>query len=176
VSSPFLGQILTVPYNFAPRNWSFCNGQLLPINQNTALFSLLGTFYGGNGTSNFALPNLQGRVPVHVGGSSGQGPGGLSSHVLGESDGEETHTLSVNEIPSHSHTVSPQASNDERTTDQPGNAYPTTGGVYASTHNSNAPMGAQSTSQVGGQPHDNRQPYLVLNYVIAMSGIFPSRS
>lgn len=175
MSEPFLGQILTVPYNFAPRGWAFCNGQLLPISQNTALFSLLGTFYGGNGQSTFALPNLQGNVPVHVGGSSGQGPG-LSQYDLGEIGGEGTHTLNAAETPSHTHTVAPLASNDERTTDQPGNAYPTTGGVYASTHNSNAPMGAQSTSQVGGQAHENKQPYLVLSYVIAMNGIFPSRS
>jgi microcystin-dependent protein len=173
VSEPFVGQILTVPYNFAPRNWAFCNGQLLPISQNTALFSLLGTFYGGNGTSNFALPNLQGKVPVHVG--AGPGPG-LSSYSLGESIGEETHTLNTNEIPSHTHTVSPLASDDERTTDRPQGAYPTRGGEYASTHNSNAPMGAQNTGATGGgQPHSNLQPYLVINYVIAMFGIFPAR-
>jgi microcystin-dependent protein len=176
MSEPFLGQIITVPYNFAPRNWAFCNGQLLPISQQTALFSLLGTFYGGNGTSNFALPDLQGRVPVHVGGSSGNGPG-LNAYDLGESGGEESHTLNAAEIPSHTHTVSPQASHDERTTHLPGDAYPTTGGIYASTHDSVAPMGPQSTSETGGsQPHDNLQPYLVLNYVIAMAGIFPPRS
>jgi microcystin-dependent protein len=173
MSSPFVGQILTVPYNFAPRGWAFCNGQLLPISQNTALFSLLGTFYGGNGQSNFALPNLQGSVPIHVG--SSQGPG-LSLYDVGESAGEETHTLNAAEIPSHAHTVSPLASDDERTTDHPGGAYPTMGGAYASTHNSNAPMGATSSSVVGGQPHNNLQPYLVLNYVIAMQGIFPPRS
>jgi microcystin-dependent protein len=175
VSEPFLGQILTVPYTFAPKSWAFCNGQLLPISQQTALFSLLGTFYGGNGVSNFALPNLQGSVPVHVGGSSGQAPG-LSLYDLGESGGEDMHVLTAGETPSHTHAVAPLASNDERTTDHPGNAYPTTGGVYASTQNSNAPMGAQATSQVGGQAHENKQPYLVLNYVIAMAGIFPART
>ncbi len=171
MSSPFVGQILTVPYNFAPHGWAFCDGQLQPISQNTALFSLLGTFYGGNGTTNFALPDLQGRVPIHP----GQGPG-LTNRVIGESGGEDTHALSANELPSHTHTVSPLASDDERTTDHPGGAYPAMGGVYASTHNSNAPMGAQSTSQVGGTPHNNLQPYLVLNYVIALQGIFPTRS
>jgi microcystin-dependent protein len=175
VSEPFLGQILTIPYTFAPRNWAFCNGQLLPISQQTALFSLLGTFYGGNGTSNFALPNLQGSVPIHVGGSAGQGPG-LSEYQLGQAGGETAHTLTANEIPSHTHTVAPLASDDERTTDHPGGAYPTTGGTYATTHSGGA-MGAQSTSQVGGnQPHTNLQPYLVLNYVIAMAGIYPARS
>jgi microcystin-dependent protein len=172
---PFLGQILTVPYNFAPRGWAFCNGQLLPINQNTALFSLLGTFYGGNGTTNFALPDLQGRVPLHAAGNQ-PGPG-LSAYGVGQPGGEETVTLIPAELAPHSHTVSPLASDDERTTDRPGNAYPTTGGVYASTHNSNAPMGAQSTSPAGGgQAHNNLQPYLVLSYVIAMQGIFPPRS
>ena len=175
MSEPFVGQIMTVGFTFAPHGWAACNGQLLPISQNTALFSLLGTFYGGDGRTNFALPNLQGAVPVHVGGGSGQGVG-LSPYELGESGGEEAHTLTVNEIPSHTHTVSPLASDDERTTDHPGNAFPTMGGVYASTHNSNAPMGVQSTSQVGGQPHSNVQPYLVLNYVIAMLGVYPSRS
>lgn len=173
MSTPFLGQIITVPYTFAPRNWAFCNGQLLPINQQTALFSLLGTQYGGNGTSNFALPNLQGRVPVHVGGSAGPG---LNSYDVGESGGEETHTLDAAEIPSHTHTVSAPASHDERTAHNPGDLYPTSGGIYASTHDSPAPMGPQSTGQAGGnQPHDNLQPYLVLNYVIAMAGIFPAR-
>jgi len=171
VSEPFVGQILTVPYNFAPHGWALCNGQLFPISQNTALFSLLGTFYGGNGTSNFALPDLQGRVPIH----QGQGPG-LTDRIIGESGGEETHTLTANEIASHTHSVAPLASDDERTTDHPTGAYPSMGGVYASTNNSNAPMGAQSTSQFGGAAHSNLQPYLVLNYVIALQGIFPARS
>jgi microcystin-dependent protein len=174
VSEPFLGQILTVPYNFAPRGWAFCSGQLLPISQNTALFSLLGTFYGGDGRSSFGLPDLQGRVPINAAGDQ-PGPG-LGIYDLGESSGEETHTLLESEIPSHTHTVSPLASDDERSTDKPGNAHPAKGGVYAATHNSSSPMGASSSSEVGGQPHNNLQPYLVLNYVIAMQGIFPPRS
>jgi microcystin-dependent protein len=174
VSEPFVGQILTVPYTFAPRGFAFCDGQLLPINQNTALFSLLGTTYGGNGMTNFALPDLKGRVPLHAAGS--QPAPGLSPYSVGESAGTETVALIPAESAPHSHTVSPLASDDERTTDHPGGAYPTMGGVYASTHNSNAPMGAQDTSSVGGgQPHGNLQPYLVLSYVIAMQGIFPSR-
>jgi microcystin-dependent protein len=171
VSSPFLGQILTVPYNFAPRGWALCNGQLIPISQMTALFSLLGTQYGGNGQTNFALPNLQGRVPVHF----GQAQSG-SQYEIGEAAGEETHTLIQQEIPAHTHTVAPLASDDERTTDEPGGSYPAMGGVYASTHSSNAPMATGSTSAIGGTPHSNLQPYVVLNYVIAQAGIFPARS
>jgi microcystin-dependent protein len=171
---PFVGQILTVPFNFAPKGWALCNGQLLPISQNTALFSLLGTFYGGNGTTNFALPDLTGRVPIHVGGASGQGPG-LSLHDLGEAGGDDAHALLSFEIPPHTHTVAPVASHDERTTDHPGGAYPTTGGVYAATHNSDAPMGQMTTSVEGGAAHNNLQPYLVLNYIIALQGVFPSR-
>jgi microcystin-dependent protein len=172
VSEPFVGQILTVPFTFAPRGFAFCDGQLLPINQNTALFSLLGTTYGGNGMTNFALPDLKGRVPLHAAG----GPG-LSTYNLGESAGTETVALIPAEIAPHSHTVSPLGSDDERTTDHPGDAYPAMGGVYATSPNSNAPMGAQVTSPVGGgQPHGNLQPYLVLNYVIAMQGVFPARN
>jgi microcystin-dependent protein len=170
VSSPFIGQILTVPYNFAPKHWAFCNGQLLPINQNTALFSLLGTQYGGNGQTTFALPDLQGQVPVNF----GQG-NGLSQYEIGESGGESAHTLTEAEIPSHTHTLAPLASKDERTTDHPSGAYPTTGGVYAATHNSNAPLGATPLTPAGAQAHTNMQPYLVLNYVIALQGIFPAR-
>jgi microcystin-dependent protein len=170
---PFVGQILIVPFNFAPTGWAFCDGQLLPIAQNTALFSLLGTTYGGDGKSNFALPNLTGRVPMHIG-ESQPGPG-LSTHDLGEASGEDTIALLSTEIPAHTHTVVPVASHDERTTDHPSGAYPTTGGVYATTHNSNAPMGQMSTSVQGGAPHNNLQPYLVLNYIIAMQGVFPPR-
>jgi microcystin-dependent protein len=171
VSSPFLGQILTVPFNFAPRGWAVCNGQLIPISQMTALFSLLGTQYGGNGQSNFALPNLQGRVPVHF----GQGSTG-TQYEIGQTAGEETHTLTQQEIPAHTHAVAPLASDDERTTDKPGGSYPAEGGVYASTPNSNAPMASGFTSAVGGTPHTNLQPYVVLNYIIAQTGTFPARS
>lgn len=171
MSEPFVGQILTVGFEFAPTGWAFCDGQLLPIEQNTALFSLLGTQFGGNGTSNFALPNLQGSVPLHF----GQGPG-LTLYDIGETGGSEEVTLLATEIASHSHTVSPVASDDERTTDRPGGAYPTTGGIYASSPDSNAPMGSTPSSVVGGSPHNNLQPYLVLNFIIAEQGIFPARS
>lgn len=114
-------------------------------------------------------------MPIHVGGESGQGSG-LSEYFLGETSGAETVTLLESQIPSHTHTVSPLASDDERATDEPGGAYPSTGGIYAATQNSNAPLGASTSSSVGGNPHNNLQPYLVLNYVIALQGIFPARS
>jgi microcystin-dependent protein len=171
VSEPFVGQIMTVGFTFAPDGWAFCNGQILPISQNTALFSLLGTQYGGDGQSTFALPNLEGRVPLGF----GQGPG-LTDYGVGELGGSTTVTLFESEIPSHTHIVSPVASDNERTTDHPANAYPTTGGIYASSPDSSAPMGSTASSTVGGSPHNNLQPYLVLNFVIALQGIFPARS
>lgn len=171
MSEPFVGQIMTAGFNFAPLGWAFCNGQLLPISQNTALFSLLGTQFGGDGRTNFALPDFQGTVPVGF----GQGPG-LSLYDIGEEGGSTTVTLLETEIPSHTHTVSPVASDNERTTDHPSGAYPTMGGIYASTPDGPAPMGSTPSSVAGGSPHDNLQPYLVVNFVIALQGIFPSRS
>lgn len=171
MTQPFLGQITIMGFNFAPKGWALCDGQILSIQQNTALFSLLGTTYGGNGQSTFALPNLQSRVPVHKGNHLG------TDYVQGEEAGEETVTLDVSQMPSHTHTVSANASVDERTTDRPDGAYPTLGGVYAMAHDSNAPMGASPTSVVGNsQPHTNLQPYLTVNFVIAMNGIFPARN
>ncbi len=173
MGAPFVGQIMAVPYNFAPKGWAFCNGQLLAISQNTALFSLIGTYYGGNGTSNFALPDLQGRIPVHTGNSEGPG---LGPYEIGESGGGETVTLTAAELPSHSHSVAPLTSDNRRTTDRPGGAYPSVGGIYAATPDSNAPMGQVTTSTTGGSAHNNLQPYLTLSYVIALFGIFPARS
>jgi len=170
--NPFLGEIREFGFNFAPVGWAMCNGQLLSISQNTALFSLLGTQYGGNGTTNFALPNLQGRVPM----GQGQGPG-LSSRVIGEVDGTETVTLLVTEIPSHSHL--PQCNSGD------GNAYGPGGNFWSQDAAGNAeyastgatPMnGAALLPTGGGQPHSNMQPYLALNFCIAMQGIFPSRA
>jgi len=174
MADQFIGEIRVFPFNFAPSGWALCNGQLLPISQNTALFSLLGTMYGGNGTSNFALPNLQGRAPM----SSGQGPG-LSIRDQGELGGEQTVTLLVTEIPTHTHTVQCGVAGN---TASPANA--TFGGAgrgrppaYAAFSSSAAvTMSASAVAQTGSsQPHDNMPPYLGLNFCIALTGIFPPR-
>ncbi|HEY5196407.1 MAG TPA: tail fiber protein [Solirubrobacteraceae bacterium] len=169
MSEPFLGQISLFGFNFAPRGWAQANGQLLPINQNQALFSLLGTTFGGNGTTNFALPNLQGRVPV---GSQGGNP------TEGQVGGEEAHTMTLAELPSHTHLVAGAATT---TTSAPANAFlgaPTTGGPYSPPPASGAVALASRSlaSAGGGQPHDNHQPYLTINACIALQGIFPSRN
>lgn len=172
MADPFVAEIRIFPFNFAPRGWAWCDGQLLPLSQNTALFSLLGTTYGGNGKSNFALPDLQGRAPMHP----GQGPG-LSLHDLGEAGGSETVTLLESEIPSHAHAV--RASQADGLSRQPAAELPATGigiGQYA------APTGLtqlapQSLTAVGGdQPHNNMQPYLTFYFCIALQGVFPPRS
>lgn len=167
MSEPFLGSIVLFAGNFAPRGWAFCNGQILAISQNTALFSLLGTTYGGNGQTTFALPDLRGRAAI----SAGQGPG-LANYSLGESAGEETVTLNVNQIPAHQHAQ--PASNAEQDTNRPGNAVPAKGGVYAGS--TDGATLDPTTIAGGSQPHDNRSPFLALNYIIALQGIFPSRN
>ena len=175
MATPFVGQIMIVPYNFPPKGWAFCNGQILPISQYTALFSLLGTFYGGNGTSNFALPNLQGSVPV----CAGQGVG-LSNYDLGESGGTTTVTLSTAQLPPHSHTLNGGATTGTSASlaghlPAVPNAQSGFQLMYAAT-GTKVSMHTGSLSSVGGsQPHDNMMPYLVLNFVIALVGIFPSR-
>lgn len=164
MSEPFLSEIRLMSFGFAPRSWALCNGQLLPINQNQALFSLLGTTYGGDGRVNFALPDLRGRVPIHVG----------SGHTLGERGGEQAHTLSVAELPRHAHTLQASAST--------GNTPVVTGNVYAANPSAlyHPPSGltaagATSTTSVGGsQAHLNMQPFLGLSFCIALQGIFPS--
>ena len=169
---PFVAEIRIFPFNFAPRGWSWCDGQLLPLSQNTALFSLLGTTYGGNGKSNFALPDLQGRSPMHP----GQGPG-LSLHDLGETGGSETVTLLESEIPGHSHVL--RASSDDGDLRAPSQnrvlARSTSGFAY----NNSAPdvsMAPQALTPTGGNlPHNNLQPYLTLYFCIAMQGVFPPR-
>jgi microcystin-dependent protein len=171
-----LGQISIFGFNFAPRGWAFCNGQILPIAQNTALFSLLGTTYGGNGQTTFALPNLQSRVPVHF----GQGPG-LSTYDLGQQAGVETVTLIITQIPAHTHSATVHASSADTGLDaQPENNYPAAGvasGNYknATDVNMNAAMVTNGIAG-GNQPHENLQPYLALNFCIALEGIFPSRN
>jgi microcystin-dependent protein len=167
VSQPFLGEIILFGGNFAPRGWAFCNGQLLAISQNTALFSILGTTYGGDGQTNFALPDLRSRVPTHF----GQGPG-LSPYVLGQTGGTENVTLNVNQMPAHTH--SQPATNGEQTTNRPNAALPAEGGVYS--NESDGSTLHPTLSSGGSQPHNNIQPYLTLNYIIAIAGIFPSRN
>jgi microcystin-dependent protein len=170
---PFVAEIRIFPFNFAPKGWAFCDGQLLPISQNTALFSLLGTTYGGNGKSNFALPDLQGRAPMHP----GQGPG-LSLHDLGETGGSETVTLLESEIPAHSHAV--QAVNAPGNVKIPGPAVNLArangGNVYANPNNLVFLAGEALAPAGGDQPHNNLQPYLTLNFNIAMQGVFPPRT
>ena len=172
MSEPFLGQIITTGFNFAPRGYANCDGQMLPIAQNSALFALLGTQFGGNGTTNFRLPDLRGRVPIH----QGQGQG-LSSRVMGESAGEEAHTLTTNEMPMHSHAINASSSVGDHASPA-GNvlAQSSTRGTnnYATTANATLAPSAVVTSG-GGQAHNNMQPYLVVNYAIALTGIFPSR-
>jgi len=172
MSDQFLGQIQIVPYNFAPMGWAFCNGQTLSISQNTALFSLLGTTYGGNGTENFQLPNLQGSVPRGF----GSGPG-LSPVDLGETGGETSVTLLATQMPSHTHSANCNAGMGDQYA-PPGNFWATDAGgndEYGSV--ANGSMAPATIGSAGGsQPHNNLQPYLVFNFIIAMQGIYPSRS
>jgi microcystin-dependent protein len=171
VADPFVAEIRIFPFNFAPTGWAFCDGQLLPISQNTALFSLLGTTYGGDGKSTFALPDLRDRAPMHW----GQGPG-LSLHDLGESGGSEAVTLIASELPAHSHALS--GSSSAADTNNPVGALPATvsGALYGTPQNLVA-FAPESLALAGGsQPHNNMQPYLTLNFCIAMQGVFPPRS
>lgn len=171
MSEQFLGEIRLVSFPFAPKNWAVCAGQLLPINQNQALFALLGTTYGGNGTVNFALPDLRGRVPIHVG----------AGHVQGEQGGQEHHQLTTRELPSHSHLV--RASSGAADSLAPtGNLLANTGAGEPSfaPGSPDALLNPGSVGLAGGSsgsalPHENRQPFLVLNFCMALVGIFPSR-
>lgn len=172
-AEPFIGEIALLPYNFAPEGWALCNGQLLSIAENTALFSLLGTTYGGDGRVTFALPDLRGRSPV----SSGQAPG-MDSYLLGEQGGEETVTLTVNEMPVHNHAAACYSA-DANQRGATGNVWATEAANLTATYSNAAPDSAMAGASIGAsggsQPHDNRSPYLTLNYCIALSGIYPSR-
>ncbi|MCB9436283.1 MAG: phage tail protein [Anaerolineales bacterium] len=169
MADPFVAEIRMFPFNFAPRGWAWCDGQLLPLSQNTALFSLLGTTYGGNGKSNFALPDLQGRSPMQP----GQGPG-LSLHDLGETGGSTTVSLLESEIPSHSHALV-ATEEDVDVSSAVGNLFGTGNSSYVST----APTGSLASVALapagGDQPHNNMQPYLTVYFCIALQGVFPPR-
>ncbi len=169
MSEPYLAEVRLTSFAFAPKGWAFCNGQILPISQNTALFSLLGTTYGGNGVSTFALPNLQARMPMHVSGA----------HVLGQSGGEATHTLTSGEMPAHGHAL--------RASSKPAASSSPNGGVLSQPGRTGTPAYAAAadlvplnpaaiTASGGGQPHENMPPFLVMNFIIALQGIYPSRS
>jgi len=173
MADPFVAEIRIFPFNFAPKGWAFCDGQILPLSQNTALFSLLGTTYGGDGKSNFALPNMQGNAPMHP----GQGPG-LSLHDLGETGGSDTVSLLESEIPAHSHAF--KASNSDGIAQGPADQlmaggvggiamYAVPGPLVQLSGNAVAPAG-------GDQPHNNMQPYLTLNFCIALQGVYPPRT
>lgn len=165
-STPYVGMLLLVPYNFAPVGWQFCAGQLLPISQNEALFSLIGTTFGGDGQNTFGLPDLRGRTPVHAG----------SGYTLGQSGGVESVTLTTAQLPSHSHLIN--ASSNAQSSSAPANNVLGSGPLtYVTNGQPNDVMAPASIASNGGnQPHNNLQPFLTLNWIICMNGIFPSRS
>ena len=165
MSEPFMGEIRVVGFNFPPKGWTLCNGQFLPINQNQALFSLLGTTYGGNGQTTFALPNLQGRVPIHMG----------NGHNLGETGGQTAHTLTQSELPQHLHLMMASATNADVITPV-GNVLAQSSQLYGPATQLTALDPSTNTAAGGSQPHENMQPYLVLNFIIALQGIFPSQT
>jgi microcystin-dependent protein len=166
MSEPFLSEIKIVSFNFPPKGWAFCNGQLLPINQNQALFALLGTTYGGNGQTNFALPNMRGQTPIHTGGG----------HSLGEAAGSTSVTVNIQQMPQHIHFEQASPSTANTTPLAVGNLLASASDVYRPP-DSLTSLSPQTVSNVGGsQPHNNMMPYLVLNFIIALQGIFPSQN
>ena len=174
MSDQFLAEIRIFPFNFPPTGWAFCDGQIMPISQNTALFSLLGTMYGGDGKSTYALPNLQGSAPMQ----SGQGPG-LSDRVVGETGGSDFVTLIETEIPAHSHGLMAQNTPLGGSVLPEGNTLnrPASGFLYDATNVNPAMMAPETLAPSGGDlPHNNMMPYLTLNFCIALQGIFPSRA
>jgi microcystin-dependent protein len=165
MADPFMGELRLFSFNFPPKGWAHCNGQLLPINQNQALFSLLGTMYGGDGRVNFALPNLRGRVPIHLG----------SGFTQGQAGGKESHTVTQPEMPTHIHIWQGTTNNADAPVPT-GNRFATANNLYATAANLTTLHPASVANTGGSQPHENRQPYRVLNYCIALLGIFPSRN
>lgn len=164
MAEPFLSEIRIMSFGFPPKGWALCNGQLLPINQNQALFSLLGTTYGGNGQTNFALPDLRGRVPIHVG----------SGHVLGERAGQESHTLTQQEFPQHTHFV--KVVNANANAGPAGDFFASANALYQPAPG-NTTLAPSTITNVGGsQPHTNQQPFLTLSFAIALVGIYPSQT
>jgi microcystin-dependent protein len=167
VSTPFLAEIKIISWNFPPKGWTFCAGQFLPINQNQALFSLLGTTYGGNGQTTFALPDFRGRAPLHVGGG----------FTLGQKGGQEAHTLLQSEMPAHNHFLSASNLADGNNVNDPQGNYPANSGVPPYRTAPNTTFSPLAVSNFGGsQPHANLQPYMVVNFIIALIGIFPSQN
>ena len=172
MADPFVAEIRIFPFNFAPRGWAWCNGQLLPISQNTALFSLLGTTYGGDGRSTFALPDLQGRAPMHP----GQGPS-LSLHDLGETGGSEAVTLLESEIPAHSHNLRASLDDADLAIPTPSRSLAkASANLYVSGSNPNVSMAFEGLAPAGSDvPHNNMQPFLTFYFCIALQGVFPPR-
>jgi microcystin-dependent protein len=173
MADPFVAEIRIFPFNFPAKGWAWCDGQLMPISQNTALFSLLGTTYGGDGKSTFALPNLQGRAPMHP----GQGPG-LSLHDLGEESGSQTVTLLTTEMPAHPHTMRGDTVDTADTNvPSPSASFAQSSGGTLYQASSNTQLAAQALTPAGGnQPHNNMQPYLTVYFNIALQGVYPPRS
>jgi len=169
MAEPFLSEIRMVSFNFPPKGWALANGQLLPINQNQALFALLGTTYGGNGQTTFALPDFRGRVPIHFG----------RGHVLGEFAGQESHTVNMQEMPEHTHFLTAVDNNGSNTNNPINNSLSNSlpNNLYSNTAGSPVFMHPSTISSVGGsQAHNNMQPYLTLNFIVALQGIFPSQN
>ncbi len=165
MAEPFLSEIRLMSFNFPPKGWALCNGQLMPINQNQALFSLLLTPYGGDGRVNFALPNLQGRTPMHMG----------NGHILGERGGEQSHTLITAELPQHNHVAMASPTDGDQVI-ATNNYLGPVNQLYGSPSNTTALISSEISTAGGGQPHENMQPYLTINFSIALQGIFPSQN
>jgi microcystin-dependent protein len=166
MSTPFLGEIKIISWNFSPKGWALCNGQQLPINQNQALFSLLGTMYGGNGQTTFALPDMRSRVPIHVG----------AGFIQGQAGGQEFHTVTQSEMPAHTHVVNASTNTAGATNVPTANIFASSNVAAYQTSANNTLIPSEVSNFGGSQPHENRQPFLVLNYIIALQGIFPSRN